>query len=306
MMKNHLTKIEESVLKDFLYSPESWRQLLSAKYSDQKYAFAILKKYIPTDTGLEFEIGDANVSSINKELFEVPKKDLSEGNVSNLGNTTTQISTGNSYTTQVNYRTFLTDYNCDYRYGIDYGTNLNSVVSNAQVRPKRPIKIKKLSQKPCIVKDSSYEITLRLNKHTDYSVLIKFMKELNEKTKFPIGGGIHIHTNIHHMKLNYEKIDSIKRIVNNDKSLLVFLNNTIFQYSGDYNCIEARSRKGSILNIRDDFNTFEWRGINCTYSYSQLVKWIIICHLATRLILNCYNGSQLREFRNLITDINEL
>lgn len=78
IVKYKLTDFEKEVLRLTMYSSneKTFIPMMNNLFDDKKYAFKILKKFIPTDTGLEFEIGSDNVDKLRPFIRDQHSNDL--------------------------------------------------------------------------------------------------------------------------------------------------------------------------------------------------------------------------------------
>lgn len=200
-----MTEFECKVLRIFMHNPKSFPTLFNQMFKNSSYAYKILNKYLPTDTGLEFEVGEEIVKGL-----------------------------------------FSTD-------------------------------LKKYFKR-----DSYFEVTKRVTKHKEYYHIYQLIELINNCYAFPKNGGIHIHTNVFSKRIK-SSISSFIRSVNSTK--LIKRLAEYFKYTGTYNELDAASTKGHFLTFRSDFNTLEWRGIPMQSDFTQLMKYIIVCHYCTKMIV---------------------
>jgi hypothetical protein len=190
-------------------------------FKNPSYAYKILNRYLPTDTGLEFEVGN----EIVKGLFNTDLKKYFK-------------------------------------------------------------------------RDSYFEVTKRVTKHKEYYHIYKLIELINTSYAFPKNGGIHIHTNVFSQRIK-NNIGSFIRSVNSTK--LIKRLAEYFKYTGTYNRLDAASSKGHFLNFRSDFNTLEWRGIPMQSDFKQLIKYLIVCHYCTKMIIT--EDINLNRLENLISEL---
>lgn len=194
---------ELCVLHDYLNDPKNFFSRTKT-HPNPGYAIRILNKYLPTDTGIELEVG-------------------------------------------------------------------------AKIINKLSGRIRKM-----FVRDSSFELTLRVRSIQGYLKLYELLREISSFDELPSSAGIHFHTNIK-SKLNFSKIDKIISKCN-QLDLCTKLAR-IFNYTGSYNELLADTHKGYFLNVRRDFNTLEYRGIPFTMSFRTLMTQVMICHLCTEFLV---------------------
>lgn len=231
--KMRLTNFEKEVLRLVMYTSneKTFIPMMNNLFSDRSYTYKTLKKFIPTDTGIEFEIGDSNVSLIKPYIRKMQSR---------------------------------------------MSVNMDLVI------------------------DSSFEITLRLRSTTSIKYLMQLFRLFNYVCSIPSQGGIHIHTNITTYTLtsypfarknviNSKDFVRFTNIYNSD--WLTWMNNEIFHYGGQYNEVRCSQGKRYILNLREDFNTFEFRGINITFDRATMIKYIIVAHLMKKWLISSYRNS---------------
>lgn len=214
-----LPKVASQLLQMIFYLDDysGLGNLVRSSFNNYKYALKWLYKFIPTDTGFEFEIGSENMDLIPRNVL---------------------------------------------------------------------LELSRMNSK--VVKDSGFELTMRMKSWHDLQDLNRFLQVLRKYTRLPNEGGIHIHCNVPNLHLK-DKPKELKDYINRYYlTELKFLNDEFFKYKGHYNEVRAACSKGYTLNIRSDFNTLEWRGINMTYSMPQLLSYIIACHRYTTLFISSF------------------
>jgi len=238
-----MNDFKKKILKLYLDHPFDFNLYLDG-YKNKNYAFRLIKSFIPTDTGIEWEIGDAMVCKLIRS----------------------------------------------YKY--------------------KPII-------PRLVRESSFEVTYRINKSdlnrhlSQLKVMYEFMCRPGYAKLRQSKSGIHIHTNLFH-DLNYE----VREKLINDREgfshkVVKMIARELFNYGGTYNQLKFDWAKGNAIIYRSNYKTIEYRCINMTWDFRELLKYIITCHQMTNLFTqygsNKISGEKfLYNVKTFIDDIHEL
>jgi hypothetical protein len=216
-----MNKFKLQLLKLFLDHPLDFNIYLDG-YNNKDYAYRVIKSFIPTDTGIEWEVGDAMVRSL----------------------------------THRNRASWLPHLHCE----------------------------------------SSFEVTYRirhasLNKHLSQLMqMYAFMDKPSLASQRQEKSGIHIHTNL----IKLAKKDSIRKLILDRESVtrkaVRCIATEFFRYGGTYNTLKFDWNKGNAIIHRSEYNTIEYRCINMTWDFRELLKYIVTCHHMTNLFLQYGNN----------------
>lgn len=212
---------EKTMLKLFLDHPTDFQKYIPA-YHDIGYAYRVIDNFIPTDTGLEFEIGPGLKNPIldNKRKGGYPKL---------------------------------------------YDENIEEVTFRIE--------------KSRIAKDIE-----QLQRLYNYWRKPKFSKRRSSDS------GIHIHTNIF-SNFRFRDYESLKGTYNDELNLIVGITaKQYFDYYGSYNALRFSQSKGNSIIYRSEYDTIEFRCINMTWEFRELLKHIIFCHRWTKGLMLLAKG----------------
>lgn len=238
-----MNDFKKKILKLYLDHPFDFNLYLDG-YKNKNYAFRLIKSFIPTDTGIEWEVGDAMVFKL------------------------------------------LT------------GFKNNPII-------------------PGLVRESSFEVTYRVYK-SDLDIHLDQLKEMYKFMCRPgyaklrqSKSGIHIHTNLFH-DLSY----GIRgKLISDPEGFshkaVKMIAREFFNYGGNYNQLKFDWSKGNAIIYRSNYRTIEYRCINMTWDFRELLKYIITCHQMTNLFIqygsNKISGEKfLSNVKTFIDDIHEL
>lgn len=229
-----MNEFKKNLLKLFLDHPFDYNLYLDG-YKNKDYAFRIIKSFIPTDTGIEWEVGDDMVSKL-------------------LDNRRAP-----------------------------WWNRLN--------------------------RESSFEVTYRINsRHLNLHLLklqrmYKFMSKPYFANIRQEKSGIHIHTNLIHGLRDSARFKLVRDQSITSKKAVVMIAKNFFRYGGTYNELKFDWSKGNAIIYRREYGTIEYRCINMTWDFRELLKYIIMCHLMTNLFLQ-YGNDKLtgKEFLDRVHD----
>jgi len=217
-----MNTFKRQMLKLYLDHPFDFNLYLDG-YKNKNYAFRLIKSFIPTDTGIEWEIGNALTHKLMR------------------------------------------------------GYKSKSII-------------------PRLVRDSSYEVTYRINKSdlnlhlSQLKVMYEFMCRPGLAKLRQSKSGIHIHTNLFH-DLNSEVRE--KLIIDQygfSNKAVKLIAKEFFNYGGTFNQLRFDWSKGNAIIYRSNYKTIEYRCINMTWEFRELLKYIITCHHMTNLFIQYGSG----------------
>lgn len=229
-----MNEFKKNLLKLFLDHPFDYNLYLDG-YKNKDYAFRVIKSFIPTDTGIEWEIGECMVGKL-----------------------------------LANHRSY-------------WWNRLN--------------------------RESSFEVTYRVNsKHLNVHLLqlqrmYKFMSKPYYANIRQAESGIHIHTNLIHGMDKSIQLKLIRDPSRTTKKAVTMIAEEFFMYGGTYNELKFDWSKGNAIIYRREYETIEYRCINMTWDFRELLKYIIMCHLMTNIFLQ-YGSNKLtsEEFLDKVHD----
>lgn len=119
-----------------------------------------------------------------------------------------------------------------------------------------------------------------------------FLNELQMQLPFNTGSGIHIH-------IDFIGVDDYFNPSLFPQQVVDYIVNK-FEYVGGYNHHSACYSKQAV-RFHSSYRTIEYRIFRMTYTYSELVKWILCSHYMTRMIStgNSINTSIMDEIMAL-------
>lgn len=227
-----MNKFKLQLLKLFLDHPLDFNIYLDG-YKNKDYAYRVIKSFIPTDTGIEWEVGNEMVHSLT-------------------------------------YR------------------------DNAPWLPH-------------LYRESFFEVTYRieryaLNKHLSQLMqMYAFMSKPHLASQRQEQSGIHIHTNLIHGMTDEARWRLIRDSSRTSRRAVTMIARNFFDYGGTYNELKFDWCKGNAIIYRSEYGTIEYRCINMTWDFRELLKYIVTCHYMTNLFLQ-YGNNKLggEEFLNKV------
>lgn len=214
-----MNTFKKNLLKLYLDHPLDFNIYLDG-YKNKDYAYRVIKSFIPTDTGIEWEVGDEMVYKL--------------------------------------------------------------------VHGKTP-------WRPQLHRESSFEVTYRLNRSslnrqlTQLNQMYNFMAKPRHANIRQAHSGIHIHTNLINGLKDNNREYLIQDPDNVTRRAVRLIANDFFHYGGSYNELRFHWSKGNAIIHRREYNTIEYRCINMTWDFRELLKYIITCHYMTNLFLQYAN-----------------
>lgn len=211
-----MNKFKLQLLKLFLDHPLDFNIYLDG-YKNKDYAYRVIKSFIPTDTGIEWEVGNDMVSQLTRN--------------------------------------------------------------------------KRFPWLPRLQRESSFEVTYRIGirsiSRSIYQLqqMYAFMDKPSRANIRQAQSGIHIHTNI----MTLKDKDVMNRLIRDAEGVtrraVTYIAKNFFQYGGNYNALRFDWSKGNAIIYRREYNTIEYRCINMTWDFRELLKYIVTCHYMTNLFL---------------------
>lgn len=237
-----MNEFKKNLLKLFLDHPFDYNVYLDG-YKNKDYAFRVIKSFIPTDTGIEWEIGDEMVNRLFRN----------------------------------NRSPWYVRLNRDSSFEVTYRLNVDDL--NRQLN--QLFRMYNFMSKPC------------------------YADIRQEKS------GIHIHTNMFKVMDGHVQNKLIRDPSNVMKRAVTMIAKNFFGYNGTYNALRFDWSKGNAIIHRREYRTIEYRCINMTWNFRELLKYIIMCHLMTNLFLQYGNdkitGEELlRRVHDYILSIHQL